>query len=76
MLPIEYEGEEKEFETRLVRKGYVCKFFINVDNKEFIFEADEEGNIRALLEGAVDSMSRKDIGILKAIADNLQKIVG
>jgi len=76
MLPIEYEGEEMEFETRIAHQGYIYKFVVNVDSKEVVFERDEEGQIRALIDGSSEPMTKKRTEILRAIAENLQRISG
>jgi hypothetical protein len=75
-LPIEYEGEVVEFETRIVRMGYIYRFAVMVHDKEYFFERDEEGAFRALIEvGQQASITKKESDILMEISISLGKIL-
>lgn len=75
MLPVEVDGQEMEFETRLVRQGYVNKFIVSINDKEFTFEQDEEGELRAILDTSI-TLSTSEQDILKEVGRNLGKVLG
>lgn len=72
-LPVRYNGEELSFNGRLVTFAYTYKFYIVVDNKEFVFERDDELNFRVLDES--DNSHTTNADLLNAIISSLQKIL-
>ena len=68
-LPVTYKNEALLFPARLLHIGYTHRFSINVNGREILFEPDEEGNYRALIElGEQDEKERVNVDLLKAIA--------
>lgn len=51
-LPVEYKGEELEFDMRILRRGYTLRFVVLVNDAEVIFERDEQGEYRAIVLNA------------------------
>lgn len=77
MLPVEVDGQEMEFETRLVRQGYVYKFIVSINDKEFVFEKDEEGELRAILDtDTFTTLTKKEQVILEEVGRNLGRVIG
>jgi hypothetical protein len=75
-LMIEYKGENYNFDAALVVYGYTYKFNVEVNGHIIVFEADEEGNYRALINP--DELEKKqniEIELLKKIAEALEAIV-
>jgi hypothetical protein len=71
-LPVDFKGEELMIPARLLQLGYLHKFQ-EVKGEVLLFERDEEGNYRAL----VDAEKTKQVintELLKAIADALENI--
>lgn len=64
-LPVTYNGEELNYKGRLSTFGYIYKFFIVIEGKEFVFEKDDEGMYRVLNETEITG--KTDIGLIKAI---------
>jgi hypothetical protein len=75
-IPITYKGEELCFTARLLAMGYVHKIEVDVYGVPVIFEADEEGSYRAI----VDPFTLKDrhihIGLLEEITNTIQRVRG
>lgn len=69
-LPVTYKGEEHSFKGRLTTFGYVYKFYIVVGGRELVFEKDDEGEYRVLIEGD-DKNRAVDPGLMQAIIDAL-----
>ncbi|RKR83678.1 hypothetical protein BDD43_3892 [Mucilaginibacter gracilis] len=76
MLPVEYMGDEFEFEARLLFAGYTHRFEVFVDEMPVLFEPDEELNYRATVSaGDVDKKnSWLTYGLLQAIAQQLSAL--
>ena len=75
-LPVTYKGEELLLNTSLLLTGYTHKFIVEVSGQEIIFEPDEGGNYRAVIP--YEDIGREktiDKGLLKAIADVIEKLV-
>jgi hypothetical protein len=49
-LPVKHRGHEILFPAQLVQAGYMHKFKVTVGDTEVLFEPDEEGTYRALIE--------------------------
>jgi len=76
MLPVEVDGQELELETRLVRQGYVYKFLVTINDNEFAFERDEEGELRAILDtDTYTTLSKTEQHLLNEAGKNLGKLI-
>lgn len=75
-LMIQYKGESYNLEAALVAYGYAYKFNVVVNGQIIVFEADEEGNYRALINhNELEKKQNIDIELLKKIAEALEAIV-
>lgn len=75
-IPIVYKNEELSFPARLLMQGYTHTFQVMIDGIEVIFEADEEGQYRALLNPSLlEKNVRIDMLLLKSIAQVLESVV-
>lgn len=50
LLPVVYKKEQLHFRSSLVRYGYSYKFNVEINGKIVLFESDEEGGYRDLVE--------------------------
>ena len=50
-LPVKYKGEELNLIGRLTTVGYIYKFYIVIHGEQVVFEKDDDGKYRVLLEG-------------------------
>ncbi|AYD47284.1 MAG TPA: hypothetical protein VFQ86_05585 [Arachidicoccus soli] len=69
-LPVSLNGEEHNFKGRLVTFGYVYKFYIVIEGKEYIFEKDDEQQYRVLSENQKEKKV-VDPDLIAAIIDSL-----
>lgn len=74
ILPLEYQGEERDFDCELRPMGYTFKIAVVVDGSEILFEPDEEGNFRAALPNPEENKVRWDKDLLRAIAGQLAEV--
>lgn len=76
-IPVTYQGNELEFEARLIQTGYLHKIDVQVNDQLISFEPDEERHYRALISpGYLEKEGRKiDIDLLKAIAGRLESLL-
>ena len=75
-LPIQYKGEQYIFKGALIVQGYTHKFNVDVNGQIIVFETDEEGNYRALLNpNELEKNQYINIELLKKIAEALEAIV-
>ncbi|EOR95938.1 hypothetical protein ADIARSV_0888 [Arcticibacter svalbardensis MN12-7] len=76
-IPINYQGNELEFEARLVQTGYLHKIEVLVNDLLISFEPDEERHYRALISpGHLEKEGKKiNIDLLKAIASQLESLL-
>jgi len=75
LLPVAYQGTEHEFKARFERWGYTHRIAVLLDEHTFIFEPDEEGGYRALIDP--EKPLTKDqikIELLQAVAQKLAKL--
>lgn len=68
LLPVDYNGEELEFEMK-IQQGYIPRIEIIVEGIPVIFETDNDERYRAL---QIDQIKKPDIGLLQAIAGQLE----
>ena len=76
-LPVTYKGEEHEFPFRLMSGGYMPRFVVLVNNVEIVIEADDLGELRAIIydaEQIVGSLPEK--GLLEAITVVVAQLTG
>jgi hypothetical protein len=72
LLPVNYQGEELEFEMKL-QQGYIPRVEILIDGLPVIFETDDSGDYRALSDVALINRSKQlSVGLLQAIAAQLE----
>ena len=75
-IPVVFRERELLFPARLLIQGYVQKFEVTVDGQQFYFEADNNGEYRALMDPSDQQEPKKlDVELLKAIADSIQSIL-
>jgi len=69
-LPVDYNGEELEFEMK-IQQGYVPRVEIIIEGIPGIFGTDNDEHYRAL---QMDQSKKLDIGLLQAIAGQLETL--
>lgn len=74
VLTVQYKGEERQFESSLIQRGYTHQFRILIDDKEVFFEPDEEGHYRAVKMPAQEAQELEKID--KALLSAIQKQLG
>lgn len=73
-IPITYKGEDLSFTAKLIALGYVHKIQVDVYGVHVIFEADEEGSYRAIVDTTIIKDQHVDIGLLREIASTIQSV--
>jgi hypothetical protein len=71
-LPVEFRNEEVLFPARLVKRGYLYKMEVEVKGQMLVYEPDEEGNWRAMLESSASEHLKQDIELLEAIRNSIE----
>ncbi len=71
-LVVNYKGKEYQLESELRVFGYSHKVAINLEGEEILLEPDEERNYRAVISGYEGSKIEIDIGLIQAIAKELE----
>lgn len=75
-IPVVFRGKELLFPARLLVQGYMHKFEVTVDGQQFVFEPDNNGEYRALMDPNSQQETKKlDVELFKAIADSIQSIL-
>ena len=71
---VHHMGKDLSFNARLIAYGYSYRILVSVDNKEVIFEPDEERKYRALLEPSdfTKVKTNMDLELLRAIAEMIE----
>jgi hypothetical protein len=73
-LPVTYNDQELQFPARLQASAYAHRFVVEVYGQEVLFETDEEGSYRALVDP--ESLSKYvTAGLLEAIAKAIEAIL-
>jgi hypothetical protein len=72
IIPVNYDGQEKEYKARFERWGDSHRIFVLVDETTVVFEPDEEGGYRPLRIGDTLTVSFK---LLQALAEKLAKLI-
>ena len=74
LLPVDYNGEELEFEMK-IQQGYVPRVEIIIEGIPVIFEADNDEQYRALVSPEQVHQSKHLITeLLQAIAQQLETL--
>lgn len=72
-IPVDYQGDEREFEARVQVWQYGHRWFVMVEGVELVFEKDDAGEYRALTpEGYTGKLP--DRGLVQAIAEVLDAL--
>lgn len=72
LLPVDYDGEELEFEMRL-QQGYVPRVEVIISGIPVVFETDNDERYRALISPEQTGNTKQlTPGLLAAIAQQLQ----
>jgi hypothetical protein len=75
-ISIFYQGDEYEYDARLVTLGYTHKFFVIINGMEVIYEPDDERNYRAILKDAdLSKIKDSDVELIKAVGDKIQLLL-
>ncbi|AZA89199.1 Uncharacterised protein [Chryseobacterium nakagawai] len=67
-LPVTYKGQEQLFNVKLATFTYGYKFYVDVNGHEVVFERDDEGNMRAMIQD-LSSDSNVEKGLIEAIME-------
>ena len=71
-LPVDFRNEELLFPARLVKRGYSYKMEVEVKGHTLVFEPDEEGSWRAILESSASDHYKQDTELLQAIRNSIE----
>lgn len=75
IIPVSFNGTEREFTARLLSYGYSYKIETEVEGTKVLFEPDEERNWRALISYEdVQANKRLNPELLRAIAEVITEI--
>ena len=74
-LPVLYNGEELVVPAQLLQRGYTPCFQIEVNGQQVLFERDDEGSYRALMDPETVQNTKVDRNFLQAIAEALELIL-
>jgi len=69
LLEVTYQSKPLEFPAAFQRWGYTYRIVVSINEVNFVFEPDEEGNYRVV--GSADNI---DVGLLRVIAEKLQQL--
>ncbi|GAA4321508.1 hypothetical protein [Flaviaesturariibacter amylovorans] len=75
-LPVTYKGKEYSFPASLVQRGYAHRIEVDVDGTPVYFEWDEERKFRALIDPDAESSSTVDPGLVQALMQTLEALLG
>ena len=73
-LPVDYKGKEILFTARLLQQGYTYKIELEIAEAKVLFEKDDQGEWRAIVDPEKDTVEKIDIELLKAVAASLEAI--
>ncbi len=74
-LPVVYKGENLLFPAQLKQYGYTHRFAVQVQDREILFEPDEEGAYRALIAAEEVASTTIDVELLQAIAGAIETVL-
>lgn len=69
LLPVEFNGEEKEYPAQIFRYGFTHKIQVTIGDEPVTFEPDEEGSYRASV--SPESTATIDKSLLEEISKTL-----
>ena len=72
-IPVNYRGEEREFEATVQAWQYGLRFLVPVEGVDLVFERDDAGQYRAILPEGYTSKP-PDTGLVQAIMAVLDKL--
>jgi hypothetical protein len=70
-IPVSYKGQEISLAAQILRLGYVYKIRVLVNEVPVVFERDEEGEFRAVIDPETGQLDQMDIGLVQAISEVL-----
>ena len=73
-LPVVYKGKQLHLPAQLLQQGYVHRFLVQISGEDVLFEPDEEGAYRAMIDPAMINETKIEPGLLKEIADALSSL--
>lgn len=74
-LPLIFDGKEMELPLQMYAYGYTFRVKVLFGETEVIFEPDEEGSYRALVDpGQIDENKMLNPRLLQATAEALEKL--
>lgn len=75
-IPVLFNHKELSFPANLLTPGYTHKIMVDVNGLNIIFEPDEEGNYRAIIdEILLEKANQIDIPLLMTIANAIESLV-
>jgi hypothetical protein len=74
-LPIMYKGQEILLPAQLFQHGYIHHFQVEVNGELLLFERDDEGSFRALIDPEKAQSSKIDRGLFEAIIKTLDQLL-
>lgn len=76
-LSIDYKGEQKHFEAKLVQFGYSYRIVVSVNDLEVYFEPDEERNFRIVANSNQDEnlLRKVDRNVLRLLQEKLEAVL-
>ena len=75
-LPVNYNGEEREYPFRVIPQGFATRFAVLVNDVEVIFERDDQGDFRAMIYNDAEKHALFEPELLKSIAAVIKIITG
>ena len=74
-IPVTFNAVDISFMAELVPSGYITRIAVDVYGQQMIFEPDEEGQYRVVIESALlTKYSNVNISLLKEIANVLNSV--
>jgi hypothetical protein len=75
-IPVTYQERELLFSARLLAFGFTHKFQVDVFGQDLLFEQDDSGKYRALINPAhLEEAKNLDVNLLQAIAGSIESIL-
>ena len=75
-IPVTFNHAELSFPAILIPQGYTHKILVYVNGLDIIFEPDEEGNYRAIIDDILlERAPEINVPLLKTIASAIEFIV-
>lgn len=71
-LTVTYQNKPYEFHAAFQRYGYTYRIVVVIDEVNYIFEPDEEGQYRVI--GNPSSGTEVDTGLLQVIAEKIKAL--